>query len=72
LAGLAAEEMQSRAGRAAYRREFVLVGIIFLVQAVLNIEARIGTDEDKMSHPLFVDDPQSGDLIQRKVLAPLM
>jgi hypothetical protein len=55
--------MQSRAGRAAYRGEFVLVGIVFLVQAVLNVEMGIGTDEDKVSHPLFIEDLQSDDLI---------
>ncbi|MGY3608379.1 MULTISPECIES: hypothetical protein [unclassified Bradyrhizobium] len=63
MAGLAAEKMQSRAGRAAYRREFVLIGIIILVQAVLNVEMGIGADEDEMSHPLFVEDLESDDLI---------
>jgi hypothetical protein len=63
LAGLAAEKMQSRAGRAAYRCEFVLAGIIVLVQAMLNVEMGIGADEDKVSHPPFVEDPQSDDLI---------
>jgi hypothetical protein len=60
--------MQSRAGGAAYRREFILVGILVLIQAVLDVEVGIGADEDKMSHPLFVEDLQSDDLIQRKVL----
>jgi hypothetical protein len=63
LAGLAAEKVKSRAGRTAYGRKFVLVRIIFFVQAVLNVEMRIGADEDEMSHPLFVKDLQSGDLI---------
>ncbi|MCA6109778.1 hypothetical protein [Bradyrhizobium cenepequi] len=55
--------MQSRAGGAAYRREFVLIGIIVLIQAVLNVEAGIGADEDEVSHPFFVEDLQSEDLI---------
>jgi hypothetical protein len=55
--------MQPRAGRAAHRREFVLVGIIVLIQAVLNIEMGIGADEDKMSHLFFVEDLRSADLI---------
>jgi hypothetical protein len=63
LAGLAAQKMQSRAGRAAHGREFVLVDIVFLIQAVLNVQMGVRTDEDKMSHPVFVEDLQSGDLI---------